>query len=825
LNELAAARDQNGLHVLKWWAGPKLLVMLSFPSNFTEQQALTVIGTLQELPAVEKVVAVSAFNLHFRSGDFVRAYGPNDTIPDVARRGFDADRIGRPPPWVRDQASLNLTPHIPNRLIVGWKEEYIWRADTTGFAQVMEDFHRDAGCHVVREIRYSPTKLVQILEFDDPSTLADKLRRYIESGLVVYAQPDFVYKTMAAPDDPWYLSSPGPQWSLPIISAEQAWGITTGDPSVIIAVADSGANVIHPDFITNLWSGQNNGENHNFISNPNSTNVDDDLVCPGCPRYHGSAVASIIGAQGNNLLDMAGVAWDTSLMILKVVDSTDHSTTLAVADAINYAADHGATAINLSVGFYDAVCIPDGQGGYTCSAGDYDETLFGALQYARKLNMVVVCAAGNGGISQLQDRSFPIDNDVNLNRISPASIPTDNNISVLATRRDNSRASYSSYGKYRVDLAAPGGVLLDQIPGLKQTFSNPPSPNDLNNIYGTSAAAPHVAGALALIKSLYLWEDYHGIRDRVLMGTDPIPGTTPGVDGKCRTNGRLNLYKALQPRSLLLNLSTRARVEGGDRIMIGGFTIKGSGSLTVVIRGLGPSLSIPGVPSLTDPKIQLDNSNGKIASNDDWGHLSQQDQTYLASVMLTPSDSHEAALVQTLSAGAYTVSVESQDGNFGIGLFEIYALGDEQTRLVNLSTRCLVGTGDEVVIAGTLIGNSTDSLLPKPDRRLLMFGKGPSLGQFGVTGFLVDPQIQVNTTGEHNNNWTTIDDDSGDGNALEEKLNEALLSPTCRSQTALPDPCLKESALWPTFSPGAYTVTLSGVNQSTGIGLIEFYEY
>jgi Subtilase family len=337
LNELTSLRSQNHLSVVKWWAGSKLLVLLSFPANFTERQATTVIAKLRQLAAVEKVVEVSAFNLHFRSGDFVREYGPNDSIPDVARRGFDADRIGKQAPAVPDQVTLLQTPHIPNRLIVGWKEEYIWKADTSGFAQRMAEFHRNAGCRVVREFRYSPTKLSQVLEFDDPTSLADKLKRYMDSGWVAYAQPDYVYHTTAVPNDPVYSSYPGPQWTLPIIHAPEAWDMfpnaTKGDPSVIIAVGDTGARVNgppafpnatpHPDFKDNLWSGQNNGDMHNFIYQ--STNVDDDYA-----TQHGSNVASIIGAQGNNGSYMSGVAWDTSLMILKVVDSQDSSNSDAI---------------------------------------------------------------------------------------------------------------------------------------------------------------------------------------------------------------------------------------------------------------------------------------------------------------------------------------------------------------------------------------------------------------------------------------------------------------------------------------------------------------
>lgn len=128
-------------------------------------------------------------------------------------------------------------------------------------------------------------------------------------------------------------------------------------------------------------------------------------------------------------------------------------------------------------------------------------------------------------------------------------------------------------------------------------------------------AAPHVSGALALVKSKFPWERYNGVRDRVLMGVDRVanPDGTLKFAGTCRTQGRLNLFKALQPRSMIRNLSTRARVENNERVMIGGFTIGGSGggSLKVAIRGLGPSLDAQlTVPALNNPKIRLTHSAG-----------------------------------------------------------------------------------------------------------------------------------------------------------------------------------------------------------------------
>lgn len=801
LNELATARQQNGMGVVKWWAGRRLLVMLSFPSNFTQQQAMRVITKLEQLAAVEKVVPVSGYNLEFKSGDFVRGYEPSDAIPDVARRGFDADRIGKSYP-APDPLGLARTPHAPNRFIVRWKEELIWKADQTRFSQRLADFHRGSGCRVVNEFRYSPTQLTQVVEFDDPATLADKLKRYMDTGWAVYVQPDYLYQATAVPGDPAYAGYPGPQWSLANISAPQAWDLTIGDPSVILAVGDTGANVNHPEFSSNLWWGQTDSStgNHNFISN--SANVDDDYA----PYYHGSNVASIIGAQGNNGTAMTGVAWDTSLMILKVVNSSGGASSSTVATAIGYARQHGATAINLSLGFRSTYCRAVGQGEYECYDGGDDPSLLAALKAARDHNMVVVSAAGNDNGLRLLNGTEAGNNDDDINSVSPTSIPTDNNISVLATDRSDNIAGYSSYGTYRVDLGAPGGTSADPIIGLKQTFNgNSFDSSNYSFLAGTSMAAPHVTGALGLIKSRFPWEDYRGIRDRILMGTD----RTGTLEGLCRTNGRLNVYKAMQTRSMLRNLSSRARVEGGDRVLIGGFNIGGSatgGALKVAIRGLGPSVGVT-VPRLNNPQIDIYGPNGYHEANIDW----QQDGNAwdLQANGLAPSDSREAAMVRWLPQGSYSVIVSSEDGQYGVGMFEIYELQgntNEQSRLLNLSPRCIVGTGEEEPIAGAIIGDQNNTGLPKPDRRVLIFGKGPTVP---VAGALQDPQIQVLTTGDYSNNWGEL------YGPLQEELGEAGLLPIDG----------RESALWPTWQPGNYAVKLNGTYGSTGIGLLEIYEY
>lgn len=783
LETLASSERDASVTVEKRWVGAKYLELVSFPKDFSEADALNAIRTLAESPAVQKIVPVSAANLEFRMGDFDREYDPTEEIPDAARRGFDAERAARgPSPAIPDQVAA---PHVSNRLIVGWKAEYVWNGANTGFDAAVAAFHAARGCTVVREFRFGPNQLIQVLEFGggpraSRTTVAQMLSLYAAHQWADFVQPDYRYSLYSpgttTPNDPKYPE----QWSLPQIKAPYAWhlpsGGTQGTQGLKVAVGDTGANINHPDFAPNLAPGW-----FNFINN--NTDVTDQVG-------HGSNVASIIGAKGNNGQYMCGVDWNVSLLHLKVIDNNNGSSS-TIAAGINYAWQQGALAINLSLGS-------------TFVSNMLDPTMFAAIRNARANNMVVVAAAGNQGV----------DSDNGNNLVSPACIPVDNVLSVGATDQSDNRAIFqapyaSNYGQYRVELGAPGLGIWGLSPVLGgYTF-----------ISGTSQAAPHVAGALQLVKSKYSWESYAGLKDRVLMAVDNVPA----LNGVFRTGGRLNLENALKKRNMIRNLSTRARVESGDRRMIGGFVIGGAGMLKVAIRGLGPTIPVTGVTKLNNPQIRLFSGSTEIFFNDDWNNLPQDQKNDLSSVGLTPGHPNEAAMVRILPAGAYTVIVESQDGQFGVGLFEIYELGspgfpdNEQIRLLNVSTRCIVGTGNEVAIAGTILGDP--SIIP--NRRMLSFGRGPSLAPLGLAGVLPNPYLELfNSNGQivvANDQWKDID---GTSTGLQDKLVEAGFRP----QPSAPQ-YLTESNVWPTLRPGAYTAVLRDAGGASGIGIVEFYEY
>lgn len=794
LLNLATVEQQAGVTVAKRWAGRKYMELVEFPEGFSEAQALGVIAQLQATPAAEQVVALSAYNLVFKSGDFIREYGSTDEVPDAARRGLDLHDID--PEWRKLRQPDLTRPHVPNQIVVAWKPQFVWNADQTGFLQQVAAFNAANGCTLLSQDDSGATRLKQLLEFNPAVTsLSGLLSTYASSNWVDYAQPNYTYApqvAIPAPNDILY-----PQQSnLSIIQAPFAWSVNTGSYGVTIANIDSGF-LTHPDLADNI--------------SPYSTAFSDKKgTIPGRPLLplggppvesdnvyqHGTHTASIIGAEGNNVSEMTGLAWQVMLMHLRIT-----FTSYTASNAIEYAATYGpTTAANCSFGEATPV-------------SGYDPSIYNAVGFAQSKNLLVVGAAGNNGV----------DLDTTQTYSDPASVPFDNVISVAASDNNDALAGFSNFGQYSVALAAPGVGIL----GLAAL------PDGYSFLDGTSLSAPQVSGAAALIKSEYEWEDYLGIRDRIMMGVDHPAALT----GKLRTSGRLNVASAITERTTLRNLSARARVESGDNVLIGGFSVgpvnvanpATNRSLKVVIRGLGPSLQNI-TNRLADPYLDLYDSSGKqIASNDDWGTLSAQDQQTLQNNGLTPTAQYESAIVVTLAPGMYTAVLHAYGDlpyEFGVGTVEIYTVDQpplpaepnavarttyQQTRLVNLSARCKVGIGEEIAIAGFI---TEDGGTSSPQRRVLARAIGPSLAYQGVSSpVLSDPQLQLfDSRGNliaSNNDWGSLP------NRLQEELGANYYAPNDA----------RESVVWPTLYRGVYTAQMSGVNSATGVGLIEFYEY
>ncbi len=247
------------------------------------------------------------------------------------------------------------------------------------------------------------------------------------------------------------------------------------------------------------------------------------------------------------------------------------------------------------------------------------------------------------------------------------------------------------------------------------------------------------------------------------------------------------------------NISTRLRVQTGDNAMIGGFIITGTTPKTVIVRGIGPSLPVAG--ALADPVIEVHGSSGQlIATNDNWNDSLTRQQ--IIDSGLAPSNDLESALWGTIDPGAYTVVVRGVNNTTGIALFEVYDLDPTaDSELANVSTRGFVGTGDNVMIGGTIIVGIAPA-------RVLLRAVGPSLANLGVPDALEDPSLELY---------------DGNGGLIAVNYNWRDDQEAEIIATGIPPSHDLESAIVRDFTPGNYTAIVRGLNNTTGVALIEAY--
>lgn len=323
------------------------------------------------------------------------------------------------------------------------------------------------------------------------------------------------------------------------IDATEAWDITTGSPAVKVAIIDTGIDYEHEDLVDNIW--QNLGEDidgdgkvlewdsvtEKWIFDPDDENgIDDDengyaddfvgwnFISNTNDPYddrvnmaHGTHVAGTIGATGNNGIGIAGVTWDVQMAALKIFGAMGSAPQSASIEAFNYAITMGFPISNNSWG-----------------GSHFTNAMYAVLQHAQDNNHLCIFAAGNNTTDNDQYPHYP------------ASYPFDNIISVANI--DNNDALYiglgnyngSQYGATTVDIAAPGTDILSTLRG-----------NVYGSYTGTSMAAPHVTGACALLWGLHPTYSYTQIKSAILNSADQ----TPAMNGKCVSDGRLNLNEAI----------------------------------------------------------------------------------------------------------------------------------------------------------------------------------------------------------------------------------------------------------------------------------------
>jgi hypothetical protein len=252
-----------------------------------------------------------------------------------------------------------------------------------------------------------------------------------------------------------------------------------------------------------------------------------------------------------------------------------------------------------------------------------------------------------------------------------------------------------------------------------------------------------------------------------------------------------------------LNLSTRGNVQGGNSVMIGGFIVSGAQPKKVLIRAIGPSLAAAGIATpLADPVLELHLADGSIVSNDDW-KASQQAE--IEATSLAPGNDQESALIATLPPGAHTAIVRGANQSTGTAVIEAYDLEAlTPTTLANISTRGFVGSANDALIGGFILGGTAGT------PQIVIRGLGPSLVAAGISDALANPTITiVNQNGATlatNDNWQ---DDAAGAAAI--------------TSSGLAPKAATESAVVLHLPPASYTAILGSKTGSPGVGLIEIY--
>jgi subtilisin family serine protease len=425
-------------------------------------------------------------------------------------------------------AAVASLPFVEGEVIVRFRPQAT-RSRTTAT-------HRGLRATVSRRLAGGRAELVRL-----PAgvSVAEAVEAYRRNPDVEYAEPNRIVHLAVEPSDPlfqyeWALQNTGQaipgetgSGSEPIpgadMAAAHAWDLHTGDGTVVVALLDSGVDLTHPALRDNLWRNageircddgvDDDGDGYvddcwgwNFVARTNIPQDDN-------PQSHGTHIAGIVGATGNDGLGTAGVNWRVGLLPLKVLDQNGDGSIADIVDAVDYAVARGARVINASYTYPQS-----------CTQEDPSRAEREAIQRADQAGVLLVAAAGN----------FRCDND--LTPTYPASYALPNVLSVAASNRRDELASFSSFGRSSVHLAAPGEDILSTV---LHTRENPAlGVPGYALLTGTSMAAPHVSGLAALLASYRPSFTIGQIREAILQSVDAKG--LPLLSG-----GRVNAFEAL----------------------------------------------------------------------------------------------------------------------------------------------------------------------------------------------------------------------------------------------------------------------------------------
>lgn len=342
----------------------------------------------------------------------------------------------------------------------------------------------------------------------------EQLAEISKRGDVLDVEEDVRVHTSFTPNDPSYED----QYGLQVIDAPLAWDTTTGSPSVVVGVIDTGVDTTHPDLAANIYQNTNeipdNGfddDGNGFVDDVAGYNFSDNDSRPLDGNGHGTHCAGVVAAQGDNGVGVTGVAFTAKIMPLKALADDGAGFFSDVARAIDYAVlmkdlGHPIRILSLSLG------------------GEYSAVVDRSIQRAATKGVLIVAAAGNDG--------------VNIDRTPqyPASFGYSNILAVAAVDGGSSIAGFSNFGRKNVDIAAPGVAVLSTLPASSRLGS------DYGVLSGTSMATPHVAGAAALVASANSQLTMSQIRATLLSSVTP----NIALVGVLASGGVLNADTAVQ---------------------------------------------------------------------------------------------------------------------------------------------------------------------------------------------------------------------------------------------------------------------------------------
>ena len=397
------------------------------------------------------------------------------------------------------------------------------------------------GCRVDHRWGRGPTWSLSCPPWMDPAGPIAALQD--APGVIDVAAAFPAQLTETLPDD-----LPVGWWQLQTVGAPEAWDVSVGDPAVVVAVIDTGVRGDHEDLIDNLWVNPAetcgdgiDDDGNGYVDDCAGWDVGDADADPSpmglpatdpwgnpCSKVHGTFIAGLIGETGDNGTGGVGVNWDVSLMPIKLVDDASCGLSdLTIAEALDYATDNGADVINASWSF-----------------STYSSNVERAFTRAANAGVVSVMAAGNDDV------------DVDTTTIYPIWFGTPNSLVVAATNNADILAGFSNHGRGTVDLAAPGANVRSTGVSSARRYESG---------WGTSFAAPMVAGAAALVWATYPALTADEVVASIEDGADPLATLDCASQARCvATGGRLSLPGALDEAEAW---ATRVALSGGPLVI------------------------------------------------------------------------------------------------------------------------------------------------------------------------------------------------------------------------------------------------------------------